>query len=122
MKYIQIAFFVFFSFGCTTHKAVKNAFVPVDDAVLDVQIQADKEHNAFVSREATMRSLDRALYNVPLIDRPGLPILYKYVKYNSNKEEAVNWSKAIAKHRYAKDENEQMELVYALLKSVGEKR
>lgn len=121
MKYIQIAFSALFSVGCSTHIPVTNNVVPVSDAVLDVQIQADKEHNSFISREATMRSLDLELFKIPLIDKPGLPLLYKYVKYNDSKEEALNWSKAIAKHRYAKDEHERMELVYALLKSASAK-
>jgi hypothetical protein len=87
----------------------------IDPAVLEIQIRAEKEHRVFVSEKSSTTIFRRYQYHIPLVYRPGLPLLYKYTILNPDKVEAIQWSRAIAKNRF--NDNDRLDLAYALIKA-----
>ncbi len=124
MKIVAFLIIVLIQVSCTSKKKVEMPQVryPVDQELLDVQIQADKANDKFISNGVTAENLSNELAGIPLLEGPGLTLLYKYVKFNQDREDALNWSKAIAKKRYATTDDERLELVHLLLKAAIQKK
>jgi hypothetical protein len=87
----------------------------VDAATLEIQIEADKHNGVFVSEAVTDRTLELVTYEIQFVHSAGLSFLYKYLRNGRDIPAAVKWSHAIAKHRFAiDDDDDKLELFYAL--------
>jgi hypothetical protein len=125
MNYIFLILSLLFTFSCASRltpekeSAIINAGLPkIDPELLEIQIQAEKLHKVFVSRDLSEKLFRQFLYEIPLIHSAGLPLLYKYTILNNDKSDFILWSKAIAKHRFnTTNGDERLELARELIEA-----
>jgi len=89
------------------------------DRVLEIQIQADKDHGIFVSLDESEENFRKAREEFGLARNSGLQILDYYLQDGNEDEykEAIEWSTALAKYRFAENDHEKLELIKDLIDS-----
>lgn len=99
---------------------VNDEYTLVDEAILKVQIEADKKQNAYRSAVVSREDMYTITNSVRLSRRPGMSVLYEFLRNKDNIEESVQWSQAIAKNKYAVGA-ERLELPRAVLEAAHKK-
>lgn len=88
-------------------------------SVLEIQIEADKSHNVFISEEDTREKYEKTIKEFVLSKgHDGLPMLDDYLHYETDENQAVAWSKALASYRFASTAEEKLELINSLIQEV----
>jgi hypothetical protein len=87
------------------------------ETVLKIQMDADKAHNVFVSREATAKVLQLIGFEFALtpthdIQHPSVFNIYLLSRTNSD---SVIWANALAEYRFATSEDGRLKLINSLL-------
>ena len=88
----------------------------VGSEVLDIQFNADKAHGVYVSRHDTIKKLrivERETY--PYLGEDGQMGLLEHLLFSGDDEEAMAVSTAVAKYRFATDEEEKEDIINSLI-------
>lgn len=95
-------------------------YTKVDNAILKVQIESDRKHGGFRSALESREIMYTMTNSIRLSRLSGRSILYEFLRNKDDVEDSVLWSKAIAKNKYATDE-ERLELPRAVLEAAVKK-
>ena len=91
-------------------------------SVLEIQIEADKGHNVFISEDDTREKYKATIKEFILSKaEDGFPLLDDFLHNEIDENEAVIWSNALALYRFATTPEEKLELLNSLIQEVFER-
>ncbi|MBA2403344.1 MAG: hypothetical protein H0V66_01125 [Bdellovibrionales bacterium] len=82
------------------------------EAILEIQIQADKDHGVFVNRQVTENAFYETKSEVEFsLSDEGTGFIYEILNDFDHWGDALELSRELAKHRLSQDENEKFEIL-----------
>ncbi len=84
-------------------------------AILEIQIEADKENGVYISDDETEKSFKKAKGEFALINPlSSHSVIESYIDHS---DEGIEWSRAVAKYRFSNYPDERLDLIRTLLSS-----